>query len=183
MSFQGIRVVSVHFRELSYIKKIPKKFSKDENKTIKTSIDINVYMSKNKGKGINQLEYPRIIGSHQYVMNCISPDIANSISKLSRFISNSSMDMQKAKKKVVEYLRYILDYWLYYIGYLVVLERYNGSNWICNTNDSKYTSEYVFTLGRVVVSWKSFKQICIARSTMELEFIVRNEAEWIQNFL
>lgn len=80
-------------------------------------------------------------------------------------------------------MKYILDYWLYYIGYLVVLERYNGSNWICNTNDSKYTSEYVFKLGRVVVSWKSFKQICIARSTMELEFIVRNEAEWIQNFL
>ena len=48
-------------------------------------------------------------------------------------------------------------------------------------------SEYVFTLGRAAISWKSFKQTCIARSTMESEFIALDKAgeevEWLQHFL
>ena len=37
------------------------------------------------------------------------------------------------------------------------------------------TSGYVFTLGRVVVSW-SIKQSCIADSTMEVEYVAASEA-------
>lgn len=51
----------------------------------------------------------------------------------------------------------------------------------------KSTSGYVLTLGGAAVSWKSSKQTCIARSTMEYEFIALDkageEAEWLRNFL
>ena len=51
----------------------------------------------------------------------------------------------------------------------------------------KSTSGYVFTLSGGEVSWKSSKQTCIARSTMESEFIALDkageEAEWLRNFL
>ncbi|CAL2238493.1 unnamed protein product [Prunus armeniaca] len=44
-----------------------------------------------------------------------------------------------------------------------------------------------FTLGGAAVSWKSSKQTCIARLTMESEFIALDkageEAEWLRNFL
>jgi len=40
-----------------YIEKILKKFSKDNNIIVKTQINTSVYMSKNKGNEINQLEY------------------------------------------------------------------------------------------------------------------------------
>ena len=42
--------------------------------------------------------------------------------------------------------------------------------------DTKSTSGYVFTLGGAAVSWKSSKQMCIARSTMESEFIALDKA-------
>ena len=46
---------------------------------------------------------------------------------------------------------------------------------------------YVFTLGGAAVSWKFSKQTCIARSTMESEFIAldkaREEAKWLRHFL
>ena len=49
----------------------------------------------------------------------------------------------------------------------------------------KSTSGYVFTLGGGAVSWKSSKQICITRSTMEVEFIALKKAsfevEWLKN--
>ena len=61
---------------------------------------------------------------------------------------------------------------LHYTQYQAVLEGYCDANWITDTKDTKSTSGYVFTLGGVAVSWKSSKQTCIARSTMESEFIV-----------
>ena len=75
-----------------YVEKILEKFSKDNNSTIKTLIDISVYLSKNRGKKINQLKYSSIIGSLMYVMNYTRPYVAYSISKLSRFISNPNID-------------------------------------------------------------------------------------------
>ena len=68
-----------------------------------------------------------------------------------------------------------------------MLEGYSDANWISNVKDSKSQSGYVFTLGGVVVSWKSSKQTVIARSTMEYEFIALNkceeEAKWLRHFL
>ena len=89
--------------------------------------------------------------------------------------------------RVLKYLRFTRDYGLYYIEYLVVLEGYIDANWISNVKDSKSQNGYVFTLGGVVVSWKSLKQTVIAKSLMESEFISldksREETEWLRHFL
>ena len=51
----------------------------------------------------------------------------------------------------------------------------------------KFISGYAFILDGATISWKPFKQMCIARSTMKSKFIALNkvveEVEWIQNFL
>ncbi|KAM1243210.1 hypothetical protein ACFX2G_035495 [Malus domestica] len=80
-----------------------------------------------------------------------------------------------------------MNYGLHYTQYPLVLEGYSDANWISGSTDSKSTSGYVFTLGGAAVSWKSSKQTCIARSTIESEFIAldaaADEAEWLKNFL
>ena len=76
---------------------------------------------------------------------------------------------------------------MHYTRYPAVLERYRDTNWISDTNDTKSTSGYVFTLGGAAASWKSSKQTCIAKSTMESKFITLDkageEAEWLRHFL
>ena len=61
------------------------------------------------------------------------------------------------------------------------------TNWISNVKDSKSHNGFVFTLGGIVVSWKSSKQTVIAKSTMEFEFIAldkcEEEVEWLRYFL
>jgi len=73
---------------------------------------------------------------------------------------------------------------LRYRKYPYVLEGYNDANWITDSDESKSTSGYVFTLGGATVSWKSSKQIYIAYSIMESEFIdldkAGEEAKWFQ---
>ena len=67
------------------------------------------------------------------------------------------------------------------------MEENSDVNWIARSNEIKFTSGYVFTLGIWVVSWKSFKQKRFTHSTMKYEFItldkVGKEVEWLWNFL
>lgn len=146
------------------------------------------------GEDVTQLEYSRIIGSLMYLTNCTRPDIAYSVSRLSRYTSNPGDDHWKAIVRVLRYLRYTRDLGLHYTkypavlkGYCDVLKGYCDANWISDMRDSKSTSGYVFTLGGAAVSWKSSKQTCIARSTMESEFIALDkaseEAEWLRQFV
>lgn len=75
-----------------YVKKVLKKFKKYDDSPVRTPIDVNLHLTKNKGQGISQLEYSRIIGSLMYIMNCTRPDIAYSVNKLSRYTNNPRED-------------------------------------------------------------------------------------------
>jgi len=119
-----------------------------------------------------------------YLINCTRPDIAYAVRKLSRYTSNPSDDYWTALLWVLGYVSYTKEYALKYRQYPSVLEGYNDANWIADSEESKLTNGYVFTLGGATVSCKSSKQAYIARSTMESEFIAldkaREEAEWLR---
>ncbi|KAJ9547650.1 hypothetical protein OSB04_020193 [Centaurea solstitialis] len=75
----------------------------------------------------------------------------------------------KSITHVLRYLRYNRDYGLHYSRYLMDLK------------DSKSTSGDVFTLRGAAISWKSSKQMVIARSTMESEFIALDKYSKVGN--
>ncbi|PHT43509.1 ATP phosphoribosyltransferase 1, chloroplastic [Capsicum baccatum] len=179
---QGLALSQSH-----YIEKVLDKFKYMEFDIAKTPLDANFALRKNEGESDSQLEYARVLGCLMYIMNCTRPDIACTISKLSRYTSNPNKTHWMAMKRVLGYLKYTQDYALHYNKYPVVLEGYSDANWITGSNEVKSTSGYVFTIGGGAVSWKSSKQTCIARSTMESEFIALDkageEAEWLRNFL
>ena len=64
-----------------------------------------------------------------------------------------------------------MNYGIKSSGFPTVLEGYINANWISNSYEIKFTSDYVFTLGGGAVAWKSSKQTLIITSTMESEFI------------
>ena len=71
----------------------------------------------------------------------------------------------------MRYLRGTMDYAIDYNGFPTMLEGYNDANWISDSDETKSTSIYVFTLGGGAVTWRSVRQTIIARSTMESEFV------------
>ncbi|KAL0353566.1 UNVERIFIED_CONTAM: Retrovirus-related Pol polyprotein from transposon TNT 1-94 [Sesamum angustifolium] len=179
-------VVPGQEKKSHYVETILRKFKAYDSPPTKTPVDLNLCLAKNRDEPECQIEYSRIIGSLMYIMNCTRPDIAYAVNKLSRFTSNPSKDHWKGLIRVLR-LKYASNYGLHYIRYPTVLEGYGDANWISDSKDTKSTSGYVFTIGGGAVSWKSSKQTCIARSTMESEFIALNkageEAEWLRNFL
>ena len=109
-----------------------------------------------------------------YLMNCTRPEIVYAVSKLSRYTSNPNDDRCTVLLWVVGYVSKTKEYALKYRKYPHVLDGYSDANWITDSDESKSTSGYIFTLGDATVTWKSFKQTCIARFAMESEFIVLN---------
>ena len=74
-------------------------------------------------------------------MNCTRPDIACTISKLSRYMSNPNKTHWMAMKRVLGYLKYTQDYALHYNKYPTVLEGYSDANWITRSNEEKSTTD------------------------------------------
>ena len=64
---------------------------------------------------------------------------------------------------------------------------YSGADWVGDSDESRSTSGYVFTLSGGAISWCSKKQDCIALSIIEAEYIshsiVTQEAIWLRSFL
>ena len=114
----GIKITKISnsliVNQLHYMDKILEKFNKDDFGVAKTPLD-------NRGESISQVEYSRVIRSLMYLMSCTRPDIAYTISRLSRYTSNPSADHWKAIVRVLRYSRYTHNYKLHYIRYPVIL--------------------------------------------------------------
>ena len=76
----------------------------------------------------------QIIDNLMYLMNSTKLDIAYSISRLSRYTKNLDRDHWEALIRVLRYLKYTLNYGLYYTKYPQVLEGYRDANWIFNNS-------------------------------------------------
>jgi hypothetical protein len=178
----GFRMSQEHF-----VEKILRKFDFYDSKPVSTPYDGNLHLKKNNGSSVSQTQYAQIIGSLMYLMNCSRPDIAYAVNRLSRYTHNPGKDHWNALCRVLKYLRGTMNLGLCYVGYPSVLEGYTDANWISDSDETKSTSGFIFSLGRAAVTWKSSKQTCIARSTMEAEFIAldlaSSEAEWLRNLL
>ena len=170
-----------------YVEKFLKRFEYYECKPVVTPYDANTHLKKNLDHSVSQPRYAQIIGSLMYLMNCTRPDIAYAVSRLSRYTHNPSKDHWTALDRVAKYLRGTIDLGLHFGRSPPVIEGYSDANWISDSDEVKSTNGYVFTLGGGAVSWKSSKQTCIARSTMESELIALekacSEAEWLRNLL
>ena len=87
----------------------------------------------------------------------------------------------------MRYLIGIKSYGLFYKKYLAVIETFSDVDWNTLSSDFLSTIGYIFTLGSIVICWKSKKQTIIANSTMEAELIAlvlaSEEANWLRDLL
>nr|GEV46647.1 zinc finger, CCHC-type [Tanacetum cinerariifolium] len=82
---KGIAITQSH-----YIKKILKKFNREDCSPVSTHMDPVKKLKLNTGKPVDQLEYSRAIGCLMYAMTSTRPDIAYVVGRLSRFINSYS---------------------------------------------------------------------------------------------
>ncbi|KAK6158246.1 hypothetical protein DH2020_005560 [Rehmannia glutinosa] len=175
----------IFLNQISYVEKILSKFSMLDSKPVNVPLAGHFLLSKEQcpktDHDVNSMKnvpYSNAIGSVMYLMVSTRPDIAYSVSCLSRYMSNPGIIHWNAVKWLLRYLKHSLNYSLKFAKCKdgVKLKGYVDSNYANDRDNRKSTTSYVFTLCGSCVSWKSQLQHVVALSTTESEYIVVTEA-------
>jgi hypothetical protein len=116
-------------------------------------------------------EYYRIVGKLIF-LTTTRPDLAYSVSLVSRFMAQPQLSHLDAVKHILRYVKKTADYGLFYSSEPTTLPL--G----CTDADSascpetrRSTSGYAFTMAGASITWQSKRQLTIARSSTESEYI------------
>lgn len=168
-----------------YIIKILKKFGVIECKLVSLPLGNHFVLSKEQSPANEEEEeymknvpYSNAIGSVIYLMVCTRPDLAFTVSTLSRYMSNPGPTHWEALKWLFKYLKGTCNVGLVYKFSTegVKLKGFTDANYAGDRDNRKSTSSYVFTLCESCISWKSQLQHVVALSTTESEYIAATEA-------
>ncbi|KAL9168477.1 hypothetical protein ABFS82_04G017700 [Erythranthe guttata] len=127
---------------------------------------------------MKNVPYANAIGSVMYLMVSTRPDIAYSVSFLSRYMSNPGLPHWEALKWLLRYLKGSVKLGLLFSKCKTESELcgYVDSNFANCRDSRKSSTSYVFTLNGSCVSWKSQLQSIVALSTTEAEYVATTEA-------
>ncbi|XP_052197308.1 secreted RxLR effector protein 161-like [Diospyros lotus] len=138
---------------------------------------------------MEDIPYANVIGTIMYSMISTRPDLAYSISLLSRFMSNPGKSHWDAPKYVLRYIKGTTGVGLSYMkrGENLDLVGYVDSDFAGDRDTRKSTTAYMFSLGGNCISWKAQLQPLVALSSTEAEYVALTdafkEAIWLQGIL
>ena len=183
----GFQYWTIH--QHRFISTILSRFGMSACKGVATPLDKGKVLSKANPNFTSTLtaqqEYQKLIGSLMYLMMGSRPDLAYTVSTLSKFNCNPTADHLLAAKHVLRYIQSTAKLHLTFtIGTQSQLEGFSDSDWAGHKDDSKSTSGYLFTFSVGSICWKSRKQNLIALSSTEAEYIslteTAKEATWLR---
>ena len=135
-----------------------------------------------------QQGYQSKAGSIMHVMVGTRPDLAFSVSMLSRFNSAPTTAHHGAAKRVLRYLHITRTFGINYDGNRPLeLLGYSDADWAGDKDTRKSTGSYVFTMLGGAVTWESKRQATVALSSTEAEYMgytgAAKGAMWLRNIL
>lgn len=126
---------------------------------------------------MTRVPYASAVGSLMYAMVCTRPDIAQAVSVVSRYMSQPGKEHWQAVKRIFRYLKGTADIGLIYGGNSSsFLSGYSDADYAADLDTRRSTTEYAFTVGNSLVSWKATLQPTVALSTTEFEYMALTEA-------
>ena len=139
----------------------------------------------------NALHYRAAVGALMYLMICTRPDLAFTLSRLSKFSSRPGTMHAAAVKRVLRYLVGTEDLGISYIipdpSASPLLYGYSDSDFAADLNNRRSTSGFVFLLNGGPISWKSKQQSLITSSTHDAEYVglanASYEIAWLRKIM
>lgn len=131
--------------------------------------------------------YRKVIGSLQY-LSLTRPDIAFSVNRLAQFMHKPTANHWSGLKRLLRYLKGTIQQGLtLHQSSSSTIQTFADADWGGDEDNCRSTSAFLLYLGSNLVSWKSFKQRTVARSTTEAEYraVASATAEtlWVQSLL
>lgn len=127
----------------------------------------------------DQRRYQGIVGSLMYLAVASRPDLAFTVSILSKFNASANTEHMVAAKRALRYIRYTMDLGIQYTKAIPsvnsALHGYSDADWAGDLEDRKSTTGYLFLVANGAVSWQARKQSIVALSTTEAEYVACSE--------
>jgi len=138
--------------------------------------------------------YMSAVGSLMYLMVSTRPDLASTLSVLTRFMQNPGQAHWEGVKRCLRYLKKTASHGLLYRRTIstetkleVQVTGYCDSSYGGETNMRRCTTGYVYLVGGAAISWVSKVQSRKATSSCEAEYVALAragaEAIWLRNML
>ncbi|CAI9762466.1 unnamed protein product [Fraxinus pennsylvanica] len=134
--------------------------------------------TKEEFERMAQVPYHNAVGSVMYLMVCSKPDLAYSISVLSRYMANPGETHWDAMKWLLRYIKGTSNLGIQFRKQAesVILKGFTDSDYAGDRINRKSTSSYMYTLCNSCTSWKSQLQKIVALSSTEIEYITATDA-------
>ncbi|KAM4045391.1 uncharacterized protein ACNLHF_009219 [Anomaloglossus baeobatrachus] len=133
-------------------------------------------------------KYRQAVGALLYISTMTRPDIKTAVGILCRYVEKLRQKDWNAVKRVLRYLKETqgVNLKLFAAGNLK-LTGYADADWAGDSHDRKSTSGYVFKLGESSISWSSRKQVSVALSSTEAEYVsaayASQEIIWLRQLM
>jgi hypothetical protein len=180
----------IRLSQKAYVDKILVDFGMLDSKPGATLIDVSTLSLAPEGFQATESSrrvYASAIGSLMYLMLGTRPDIAYSVSCLSRFMANPTDAHATALKRVFRYLNSTRDLELVYRGNLYPIQGNTDADLGGDINTRRSTSGYLFNVESGVISWSSKRQPTVDLSSCESEYMGQTletkEAIWLRRLL
>jgi hypothetical protein len=182
--FLGMHITHNHEKRLlsisqkTYLEKILENAGMSQCNPVGTPMTPGVTLQKvtrpptaDEATAITSIPYCRTIGKLNYAMRTTRPDIAFTISCLSRYMESPGIDHHHQLKHLLRYIHGMMDLTLVFSSMDDGLIGYSDSDYAADRDDSKSTSMYVYQLFGGPISWKAQKQSVVVTSTTEAKYI------------
>ena len=178
----------INLNQRKYVETVLQRFNMQESKPVKVPIPIGVKLSveqcpktQEEEEDMSRVPYASVVGSLMYAMVCTRPNIAHAVGVLSRYMSKPGKEHWTAVKRVFRYLRGTTDYAICYQGRpgpdrVINVHGFVDADWARDLDHRRCTSGYVFNLFGGAISWMSKRQVVVALSTTEAEYMVATHA-------
>ena len=130
---------------------------------------------------MSHVPYASAIESLMYGMVCTRLDIAHAVGVLRRYISKPRKENWTVVKRVFRYLHGTTNHAICYQGrngldILLDVHWLVNVDWAIDLDHRRYKSGCLFNLFGGVISWMSKKQVIVALSTTEVEYMAATHA-------
>lgn len=166
-----------------YLDKVLKRFNMDICNSLSTPVCKGQSLSKSMSpqtkfdvEEMRNVPYAQAVGSLMYAMTSTRLDICHAVGLVSRFQSNPGKEHWQAVKRIFRYLKGTKNLKLCFGLCDLDIKGYTNTDFAKDVDNRKSTSGHVFLFGGTAVSWLSKKQSCVAKYTIEAEYIAYSTA-------
>ena len=178
---------NIRLTQMEFIKKLIQRFEMNDAKSADSPFPHNLKLNSTDGNALDNVTmYRELIGSLIHVMNYTRPDIAYSVSVLTRYMHNPRTTHWKAAKHVLRYLKGTTEMGIEFTG---SRDFYGAvdSDWGMCSDTSRSTSGFCFWFAGGPISWQSRRQKVVADSSTEAELRAAHyavkECKWLRDVL